>query len=179
MKKIRIISDPQLLIGAMISVFMMTGACGWMVWIGSDPKHAANPSDIPFMQALIIGSWLAYIVAIAASAPRMCTVITLSSEHIQLKIPYKKAAVFSYKEYPYIYRGRYYHGNNFGLGRNVDYIVFSRRWMPASALNQINHLGNSQDVFKIRYSPKVYKKLCDILPSKSCFNLMAAFRDKF
>ena len=56
------------------------------------------------------------------------------------------------------------------------YIVFARRWMSTDELYQINQEGNSQTMFKIRYSKKTYDKLCEVLPSSSSFALQAAFR---
>lgn len=176
--RIRIISDIYVLSIGLVTVIMMTAACFLGMLLISDPQNVADLNEIPYMQVLFIGCYLLFIIAVAVSAvPRACLLITLSKEEIRLKIPYKKAEVFSYREFPYIFHGSYFHGNIVGMGKSVDYIVFSRRWMSPGELNQINNLANSREAFKIRYSPKVFAKLCDILPSKTCFNLRSVFRE--
>lgn len=171
--RVRLLSDASLLVMLIVATILMSAAITIILAILSASEP--DPRD-PFVRGMFIVMYVVYLIAFIAAIPRTCVFVTFTPEEIQLKVPYKKAEVYSYKQFCYIYLGGYFHGNIFGIGKNVYYIVFARRWMSTDELYQINQEGNSQTMFKIRYSKKTYDRLCEVLPSSSSFALQAAFR---
>lgn len=51
------------------------------------------------------------------------------------------------------------------MGRYVWYIVIAQRQLSANELSAINHIPNSEEVVKIRYSEKTVNKIKSILPA--------------
>ena len=60
------------------------------------------------------------------------------------------------------------------MGRYVWYIVIAQRQLSANELSAINHIPNSEEVVKIRYSKKTVKKLKSIFPAKLIVQLDCA-----
>lgn len=174
MKKVTVFSDVTLLVMDIVLVILLTSVCAWVL-LDSGPESCSKPWEWPLVCADFGGLAVAGDIACLCVLPRIFCTIIFSEDNIQLKRPFRKATVLPYKAFPYIYCGGYFHANIAGIGAPVFYIVFTRKWMSQDELSQLNQMGNSDEGFKIRYSEKTFDKLCEVLPSKACFNLRAAF----
>lgn len=165
-RRVRIVSGLEWLFGSLFALF-------GIAWTGI-VTFLATPDLFPrvFMTLLCVVNFL---MTLFYALPRLILTLVLTPNEIYLTIPFKKRAVLSYDDFPYIYCGAYFHGNIFGMGRMKLYVVFSGKRMTTDELLQVNLVGNSSEVFKIRATPKIYNKLCEILPSQSLFKLRAAF----
>ena len=173
-KKVTVFSDVMLLVMDIVAIILVT-AVPFLFQTFFGPENCKNLNE------WLLCCWTFYVLAAISDAgcicvlPRIFCTITFSEDNIQLKRPFHKATVLPYKAFPYIYCGGYFHANIAGIGAPVFYIVFTRKWMSQDELSQLNQMGNSDEGFKIRYSEKTFDKLCEVLPSKACFNLRAAF----
>ncbi len=159
--KIRIISDLQLVLLDSIAVVVIGGGAVCGIWLVSNVSDA---NDRILMQGMFAFLLLVFLLAVIISVPKSICVLTLSNDTVFLKIPYQKKQPISYKRFAFIYHGGYFHGNIFGQGLWVHYIVFSQKRLSKDTLTHINMLKNSPETFKIRYSKRNYEKLCSILP---------------
>lgn len=175
-RKIRIISDAPLLGMAVVGTVVMTLAAGIGIVIIGIPGAAADPSEVVSMQIMFGVLFLIFLVAVVSAVSQSICVITLAKDGISLKIPFQKRQFSGYEKYPYIFYGCYFHGNAFGMGKWVPYIVFARNRVSLDLRNQINHLKNTPEAFKIRYTKKNYDALCAMLPEKCRGKLEAALR---
>lgn len=164
MKKVRMICDPTLLVAVILLIVIYTIATIWTMFVIVHEGTVANPSEIIPIR-ILFGTLLGgVLLAIVASSPRFLCTITLSETAITVWVPFRKKETFSYKQFRYIYCGGYFHGNIAGVGQNVWYMVIAQRHLSSNELNQINHVSNSGEVVKIRYTRKNYEKLRTILP---------------
>lgn len=154
MKRVKIISDFPLLIQAIMATCLVVVGCSWMIWLVGIDGVAKNKSEILPIQVIFAAVMVGFVVAVFSVSSRIFSIITLSKEAISLWVPFKARKTYSYKQFPYVYWGKYYHGNIAGFGRWMWYVVFSTNKLSTSELNQINKLSNSKDLFKIKYSKK-------------------------
>ena len=164
MKKIRILSDCVLLSSIIIMLVLYAALTVWIAFFALNEKTVSDISEIVPLRIGICFLFVLMLIAVVASSPRFLCVIALSKTAIAVWLPFHRKKIFTYKQFRNVYCGGYFHGNVFGLGHNVWYIVLSQRKLSTSELNQINQLPNSEDVIKIRYTPKVCKRLRYILP---------------
>lgn len=162
--RIRIFSDVPLMIFAAFG-YLITSAGGIaLIWLLSLPGAVADPDDIVPMQITFAFLLFIFSVAIVITISKRVCLITLSHNAITIKTAFTKKKSFSYKRFPFVYHGKYVHGNAFGYGVMMHYIVFSQRPISKGTLCTINNFECTHDAFKIRYTKKNYAKLCKIVP---------------
>ena len=173
MKK-RIFCDHALLLAVIVFAAMSSTAIVGTMFGIVNKSSVANPSEIVSIRimfgALLLGLWLALI----ASSPRFLCTLTLSQTAITVWMPFRKSETISYAHFKFIYCGKYFHGNIAGMGKDIWYIVIAQRRLTSNDLNAINHVQNSKEVVKIRYTEKTVKKLKSILPSNLILQLDCA-----
>ena len=164
MKKIHILCDAALFF-AVIAFAVVSSIVTIETMYGVVREDTvADPSDIILIRMLFgILLFVLWLVLIASS-PRYLCIITLTKTAITVWIPFKKRKTFSYKQFSYVYCGRYFHGNVAGIGKNVWYIVLAQRHLSANELNSINRISNSEEIVKVRFTPKNFQKLQSFLP---------------
>lgn len=177
MKK-RIFCDPALLLAVIIfAAVSSTVIVGTMFGIVHE-NNVANPSDVVLIRTmfgvLLLGLWGALI----ASSPRFVCILTLSQTALTLWMPFRKSETISYAYFRFIYCGKYFHSNIAGMGKNVWYIVIAQRRLSTNDLNSINHIPNSKEVVKVRYTEKTVKKFKSILPANLLLQLDGAISRK-
>jgi hypothetical protein len=164
MKRIHMLSDWPLLIGVVITVVVFTVMMLWTVFVIVNEATVTDATQlvpIRFFFGLLLAGFL---IAIVTSSSRFLCVISLTHMAITIRIPFCKKKEFSYNKFRYLYSGGYFHTNLAGLGFKVWYIVIAQRQLSIHELNQLNRISNSQDIVKVRYSRRNYKKLKAILP---------------
>jgi len=176
MKKIRLLSDCTLLVGVVVMLILYAGGTVWMIFFALTEENVANPSELIPMRIIFGSVYMLMLIAVVASSPRFLCVMTLSETSIIVWIPFRGKKTYSYKQFRNVYCGGYFHGNIAGIGRNIWYIVIAQRKMSNNELDQINQIPNSDEVIKIRYTPKNYKKLKSIFPDSHINQLESAAR---
>lgn len=168
MKKMRILSDPTLVISGAISLLLITITCVSMIILIKE-ENLTNPDDIVLVRSLWIGLGVGYWLAVIGSGSRILCILTLSNLGITVWLPFRKKEAFSYSQFRFVYIGGYFHGNIAGMGKPVWYIVISQRRLSTKELHSINNVSNSKEIIKIRYTKKIYLKIRNVLPtSHSC-----------
>lgn len=167
----RILCDPSLLLAVIVfAIVSSTGVVGTMFGLVHE-GNVATSSEIVAIRimfgVLLLGLWLSLIF----SSSRYLCVLTLSKTTITVWIPFKKREDLSYTQFRFVYCGKYFHGNIAGMGRDVWYKVIAQRQLSANELNAINHVPNSKEIVKIRYTEKTVKKLKSILPTNLILEL--------
>ena len=104
-------------------------------------------------------------------SPQWFVLLTFLPVGIQIKPAWKKAVVRPYEYYAYVNKACYWHGTPIGIGKTMDYIVFSHRRMKDEELKAINMVVSSEKVIKIKYSPKTYQQLMESLPREMQYKL--------
>ncbi len=171
--QIKFFATPALAVGTFLLMLLLYGAgVSVMVAAGIDGL-ICKPSDSLGIQ-LLFGFWLLVGAFGFWNARQNFCTVTLTQESVVLRIPFQKSNAAPYTHYPHIQRGRYFHGIA-GMGYWVHFIVFSKHKLSVQQLNKINSVPNSSDIFKIRYSPRIMKKLLSVLPQPHCHKLNCAF----
>ena len=168
--KYRIVSGWELLLA---NVFIVVGVWSSSIWMTLEIIRNNAEGRIPFL----IVYWLAMCGMVVCFfvkdgvLARTLLICDFSRDSITVHIPMVGTSVYSYKQYSHMYIGTYFHGNIFGMGMNVYYIVIARRFMSDLELMQINQLANSADAFKIRYTRRMVRKLQKALPTEKAVTL--------
>ncbi len=168
--KYRLISGWDLLLAW---VFIAVGILSASIWITLDMIRDDAEGSTLFLTIW----WLMYCVLVGGFfikdgiLARTLLICDFTRESIIVHIPMVGTSEYSYKQYSHIYIGEYFHGNIFGMGMNVYYIVIARRYMSDLELMQINQLANSADAFKIRYTRRRVRKLQEALPTERAVTL--------
>lgn len=175
MKKIHTFCDlPLVLASAFYLIVISALGIGAIVLA---PSYTV-PSDVFGVQCywgvLLI---LLYISMVIASK-RILTFVTFDSECITFWTPFVRSQTCEYKQYTHIYPGSYFHGNIFGLGRQVSYVVFSQKYLSDEILANINKLANSPETFKIRMRHKRFEELSKLLPPYQAKMLQSAVKQR-
>ena len=176
MKKVRIICNLSLSIQAAIATLIITISCITMIILCGKNGIVDPPEDSLSVQIIWAVLLVGFYIGIFLSLPRLYSAITLSNEGITFKTLFHKSTLQSYNYYPYVYSAKYFHGNIAHIGHWVDFIVISHSPLTKEQLLQANHLSNSKDLIKIKFSQKTYEKLYDIFPSSHQNKLERAFR---
>lgn len=177
MKKARFLCDRLLFVSGLALTVLMSilsicfGVGSLTGWVPTESHGDAVGVAVVFFLMLLL-----FYIAIVMSLPRIATIVEFTPESVTLWIPLQKRITHPYKHYAHIYRGTYFHGNIFGMGFEVSYIVFSASYLKNEILNQVNQLGNAPDAFKIRYNKRTMKKLESVLPLRQCVELKNAFQ---
>lgn len=158
--KIRLISDLQLMIMAILGFIIMSIACGIGIWL----VRGMAPDEVVPTQIFFAGLLLAFYLALFYAISQNICLLTLSEDSVSITRLFRKTVSIPYKHFGYLYHGCYFHGNIFGQGLWMHYIVFSQERLPADVLSHVNQLINSEVTFRIRFTKRSYQKLCAILP---------------
>lgn len=166
--KFSLITDPgTLLLGVLLTTIEFCGCAGFVAYSVITGERKDIIGSLCVFGTLAV---LSILVAVWVS-PRWYTRITLLQESVIIKTALKHPIKRPYKYYQYVYKAWYWHGSPIGIGKNVDYIVISHRRLREEELESINQLAPGSDVLKIRYSPKTYQKLMEILPREMQYKL--------
>lgn len=93
------------------------------------------------------------------------THFTFTADGVRIKIPFKKATVKPYKEFPYVHMAAYRHSGPGGaLGTWRKFIVFTNRRLRDWEEYEINNVSCDENLIKVKYSEKTCQKLSAILP---------------
>ena len=164
-KPVRILADPWLSLMALTYIIVVPGgAFGMAIWTYLD--HDSTGVVLFFGVLGLLNGALAVMCM-----SQWFVFITFLPDVIRIKPVRKKATERPYRDYAYVYKARYWHGSPIGVGKYVNYIVISNRWIKDAQLNSINELPTSADVIKIKYSKKTYQQLMDTVPSKMAYKL--------
>lgn len=166
MKKVRILCDKSLLIFGLTTIAIGELACFWGAFMILREDLGETHSDSITCAILFAVSGVVMLLAGIAALPRWLCTITLCDDYVSVWVPFHKAEKIPYKQYINIYHGRYFHGNPFGVGMWISYIVFSQKYLPPQKLNSVNQLPQSPELFKIRYRPKICESLLSVLPKR-------------
>ena len=164
MKKVRIICDWQLLVMVIVLTLLTVAVTLVTMFVLVNEDTVEKQSDLPVIRIMFSVLLAVYFVSIIASSPRYLCIITLSDVAITIWMPFRKQHTYTYKQFRYLYCGKYFHGNVVGIGKDVWYIIVSQQQLRSKELNQVNQLANSHETIKIRYTKKNYYKLKSILP---------------
>ena len=138
-------------------------------------NHSSNedPARILSLVGFFMVGCFAIPAVIIATPHRTCFVwLTISEKGVEYRALFRKKQVRSFSEYAYWYHGKYFHGY-----RYIDFIVLSNKRLSTKELWQINQVAPSANLLKIRYTPKTFQKLTEILPEKQRLQLRGAFPD--
>ena len=165
MKKNRIMCDCILLIMVVVAFIVLSISTLVMMFVFIKEETVADPSQLLPIR-ILFGSVLAgFLISVAIVSPQYLCVVTFFKESLTVWRPFRRRKVYTYKQFHNIYCGRYFHGNFFGRGRCVWYLVLSQRYLSEKELNHINNIPNSEEILKIRYSSKNCNRLRNILPN--------------
>ena len=178
MKKVRIICNMSLSIQAAVATLIITISCITMIILCGKNSIVDPPEDSLSVQIIWAVLLAGFYVGIFLSLPRLYSVITLSNDGITFKTLFHKSISQSYNYYPYVYSAKYFHGNMAHIGQWVNFIIVSHSPLSRENLLHANHLANSKEIIKIKFSQKTYKKLYDIFPSSHQRKLERAFEKK-
>lgn len=162
--RIRIISDAPLVIFASIFFLITLVGCIMAIWLVGQPGVAADSNEIIPIQIIFVLLLFCLSLGLIIAMSEAVSFLTLSHDAITIQTAFTKKQSFSYKNFPFVYHGKYFHGNVFGDGVMMHYIVFSQRRIPKETLCTINKLKCTHDAFKIRYTKNTYEKLCRVVP---------------
>lgn len=162
--KMRFISDAPLLAFAVIFWFLTFVGCILAIYLVGQPDIAANKNEIVPIQISFVILFVVLSLGLVSALSRAICCITLTQDTITIQTGFLNKRTFSYKKFPFIYHGRYSHGNLFGNCVVMHYIVFSQSRVPQNTLCAINSLKCTDNTFKIRYTPSNYKRICKIIP---------------
>ena len=166
--KLSLIADPNTLL---LGVFATTIGFGLCIGFAIYFIITGERQDIIGSLCVLVPIMGLLIVAVALALPRWYTRITLLPESVVIKTALRHPVERQYKYYQYVYKAWYWHGSPIGIGKNVEYIVISHRRLCDEELVSINQLSPDNDVLKIRYSPKTYRSLIEILPEEMQYKL--------
>ena len=175
--QIRIISDAQLFFFALVFLIISLSGCAAAIWAVGQPGITASSTDVILIRVIFITLISALSIGLLLALSESVVLLTLTQDKISVQPIFSNRKSFSYKAFPFIYHGTYFHGNLFGQGYAVHYIVFSRMRLPAQALNSINKMKCSPDIIKIRYTPHTYDLLCSIVPGEVKKKISLTFKD--
>ena len=170
MKNIRILADPyvfSLALTVMASCWATIIACIIML---SDPatRWKSELDKLLTYLTLILIPLAGTCISLFCDT-KWANVLTLTPKHIELRSCFKKPVLYSYKEYPFVYRATYRH-SILGApdhGHEIVYLVLSRHRLSFFEQTHINHVKYSgSDVIKIKYSKKRFPLLLEPLPPK-------------
>lgn len=99
--------------------------------------------------------------------------IVFSPDQVTYIIPFRKKKHFGYQEYPFLYRGSYFHGSLIQVGYEREYIVFAKGKLSTKQLSAINEFWSKDPygILKIKYSQNRAKRLLEILPPEQAKQL--------
>ncbi len=182
-KKYRIIADPTS--SAMLLTFAVIGSglCFHVIvdaLIETDfGRHYTSfmrtATDFVGVVVMFFVLWLLLMVTCFLLAKQMCVRITFTENAVTIHPLFSKPVQRAYKYYPYVYKGGYWHGSAIGVGKWVDYIVFSHGYIKKDDLLRINTMGKDTDVIRIRYRKKNYDKLLAALPTEMAYKVKVCF----
>ena len=134
-------------------------------------SSSEDPAKIPALVGIFMVGCFSLPTVYIATPHRTCFVwLSISENGVEYRALLRRKKVRSFSEYPYWYHGKYFHGY-----RYIDFIVLSNKRLSTKELWQINQVAPSADLLKIRYTPKTYQKLMEILPEKQKLQLRGAF----
>lgn len=99
-----------------VALFATFAGCAWAIWIVSVDGVVADQSEVIPIQIIFAVCFISYAISLLACTSRAICVLILSSDSVTLLVPFHKKLRLSYKYYPYIFHGYYFHGNISGLG---------------------------------------------------------------
>lgn len=177
MKK-RVLCDTKLLLLASVCAVVHSVAIIWTMFGLIHEETVADPTEVIQIRLLFGSLLLVLWIALVASSPRFLCTVTLSKTAITVWLPFRKKETFSYKQFRFVYCGGYFHGNVLGMGKNIWYIVIAQRRLTTNELTNINHVSNSKEVVKIRYTPKNYETIRNVLPASHIHQLNCAIAEQ-
>ncbi len=167
--KVRIISDLTLFVMLLVLLILMTADLGWLIWVVGN--ISGSRIQIILSQIVLIVLLLMVYIAVISAMPRAMCVLTLSDKNISLTIPFKKRQTLPYTKFSYVQHGYYLH-----VVKPVHFIVFSQYRISNRELSQINLFENSQNAFKVRYTKRMHRRLCSVLPNHLRIMMDASLR---
>lgn len=166
-KRIRILADPQLSLMGLLYIVVMLGS-SLFIMLTTILRGRNDELGV----AILFGILAAAIILIAVFvSPQWFVWLEFLPTGIRIKPAWKKAVERPYKYYAYVNRAGYWHGTPVGIGKTVDYIVFSHRRLKDEELYAINRIASSEKVIKIQYTPKTYQRLMELLPTEMRYKL--------
>lgn len=170
-QKVKLLCDPGLFAMGMILCSISTISCAFMIIVESK-----KPSPDTIVQLILVFFILLMDVSGMFAMPRWWVMITLDEKSIRYQAAFHKAKESPYSQYSHVYKGWYFHGRA-QIGYKVYFIVISKTWLTTDELQQINQIGVSEDVIKIKYNKKNYRTLQAILPPKLRSQLERSFAE--
>ena len=139
----------------------------WLCFVYYQHTHAfssfATRSDAVVVEVLMFSMLTAMFVFLSNKTMHR---VVFSPDHITYIIPFRKKKHFRYQEYPFLYRGSYFHGSIIQVGFEREYIVFAKGKLSTKQLSAINEFPSKDPygILKIKYSQNRAKLLLEILP---------------
>ena len=169
---------PELSILSVLLVLSTTVCIIWINEIVGIEGATKSENDALFIRILMSSLALGLIILVLCKSKAAFSNVVFSEDNIAFKSLFHKTITYNYEQYRYIYRGQYFHGNIFGQGILVEFIIFSQNSISTNDLYSANRIANSAETIKIRFSFKRYEKLCAIVPVSMRVKLDKMFNSK-
>lgn len=147
---------------------------GWFCFVFHEHTHDfasfASRSDAVGVEALMFIMLVVMFILLQYKAMHR---IIFSPDQVTYIIPFRKRKHFRYQEYPFLYRGSYFHGSLIQVGYEREYIVFAKGKLSTKLLSDINEFRSKDPygILKIKYSQNRAKRLLEILPPEQAKQL--------
>lgn len=163
--KTRIWCYPDLSILGVVLIVGTTACVTWINLIVGVEGVTASPSDALLVRVFMSSLWFALISLVLSASRSAFSSVVFTNDGIVLISPFCKKLTCSYDKYRFIYRGQYFHGNMFGQGVLVEFIIFSQKKISTSCLYNANRIESTSEVIKIKYTPKRYERIYATVPT--------------
>ena len=160
MKKVKIFSDPFLIIGYAISNLIFIA---FIVWAAYYTEGDAPLERLGFI-SIFFGLWLMLVVTLIIIAPRWGRWFVFKQDCFECHTFFRKKIISTYDNYR-IYFASYFHGTPTGFGSERGYIILSQKMLNHEERENVNEV-NPKGVYKLTYSKKRFEALISILPER-------------
>lgn len=170
--KIKFWCYPEL---SILSVFFIVAVTAGVTWVN---VFVENQKDVIGIRIVMSSLYVVIIIIMVFLSPQAFSRVIFTEKGILFKGLFRKGILYPYKKYRYVYLGQYFHGNMFGQGAVVKFIIFSQLNIATKYLYEANIIENSADIIKIRYSRKRYERIYTVVPELQKKKLKATFGSK-
>lgn len=176
--EIRILANPGLFFGGLLSIVIIVALSGTTLFLLQQNIIRCATDKDRILSQLFISMWVViYLIGVIFCAPQWFASIVFDKKCIFVCTPFRKRMLYEYKDFSHIYKATYWHRSLFGIGYHPRFFVLSQRRMTTDELQRINHVPISNKVVKIRYTGRMHRKLCTILPEYHKSQLNKLFKN--
>lgn len=177
-KKVKLIGDASWLRQALFLVLGLGAGAAWVLislWYDAyngvilANGEPSSWSDFYYTCLIGIPLYLIFTIALLVGSRRCLVFITLYSDRIEFKSPFRKKQAKSYYYFPDLYRGSY------GWFGKHEYIILTNRRYSYEELTHANWIFADEHTIKIRYTKKNHKILQEMLPKRQKSALIRCF----